>query len=212
MDHRLRHPFSCLVSGGSGCGKTEFLSSLLHSDALDTRMDDIVICYSEWQPAYEKLREKCRFVKGLIDPEDLDPAQTHLLIIDDLMDPNDKRIEQFFIRGSHHHNSSVFYVVQNLFNQSRGHRNCSLNAHYMIIFGSARDRRQIVTLGQQMFPDKKNYLIDSYNAACEKPFSYLFVDLKPDTPNHLRLRGRILDMESQDVYVPKDYIWNGFQK
>ena len=47
------------------------------------------------------------------------------------MDSNDSRIEQFFIRGSHHHNSSVFFVVQNLFNQGGGHGNCSLNAHYV---------------------------------------------------------------------------------
>ena len=32
----------------------------------------------------KKLREKCRFVKGFIDPEELDTAQTHLVIIDDL--------------------------------------------------------------------------------------------------------------------------------
>ena len=61
-----------------------------------------------------------------------------------------------------------------------------------------------MTLGQQMFPNRKNFLMSSYEAACSEPYSHLLIDLRADTPNHLRLRGRILDEESQDVYVPND--------
>ena len=94
-------------------------------------------------------------MKGLIDPEESDRIQTHSVIINDLMDSNDL-IDAANIRASHH-NSSVFYPEQNLLYQGRGHRNCSLNAHYMIVLGSARDRNQIVTLRQKLFPNQKHY-------------------------------------------------------
>ena len=210
MDPRLHHPFSLLLCGPSFCGKTEFVSQLIRSSVIEQPIDDIVVCYSEWQKAYEALQDRCRFVRGMIDPDDLDEKRPHLVIIDDLQDTNDKRIEAFFVKKCHHRNTSCIYVCQNLFGQGRGHRTCSLNASYIILFASARDRRQIVTLGQQMFPNRKHFLLDSYDAACQKPYSYLLIDLRAETPNHLRLRGRILDENSQDVYVPADYKWEGY--
>ena len=140
----------------------------------------------------------------MIVPDDLDPVVPHLVI----MDSQDKRIEIFFTRIAHHRNCSVIYIVQNLFNQGKGHRTCSLNCQYLVLFKSPRDLSQIRFLEQQMFPGKKNFLIESYNDATEKPYHYLFIDLKPDTPNHLRVRGRVLDEESQDVYLPKDFKLN----
>ena len=130
----------------------------------------------------------------MIDPDDLDEKRPHLVIIDDLQDTNDKRIEAFFVKKCHHRNTSCIYVCQNLFGQGRGHRTCSLNASYIILFASARDRRQIVTLGQQMLlnvSERKIILLDSYHADCQKPYSYHLIDLHAETPNHFRLRGSI---------------------
>ena len=186
-------------------GKTQFVCNLLETkDAFDTEFSDVIVCYSEWQPAYERLKRiGCKFNEGLIDPEMLDPKIPHLVILDDLMDTQDRRIEQFFTRSCHHRNTSCIYIVQNMFSQGKGHRCCSLNAQYMIVFKSPRDVSQIRVLEQQMFPGKKNFLVESYHDACEQPYCYLFLDLKPDTPSNLRVHGRILD-ESQDVYIPKD--------
>ena len=213
VDVRLRHPFTSIVSGPTMSGKTSWVSRLLTNlHNIDTVIPDIVICYGEWQPAYEKMKPLCRFVQGMIDPDDLDPSVPHLVIIDDLMDSQDRRIETFFTRIAHHRNCSVIYIVQNLFNQGKGHRTCSLNCQYLVIFKSPRDLSQIKVLEHQMFPGKKNFLVDSYNDATEKPYHYLFIDLKPDSPTHLRVRGRVLDEESQDVYLPKDFKWNSFMQ
>ena len=206
MDVRLKFPFTCLVSGPTMSGKTRFVCDLLEADLIDTKIDDIIVCYSEWQPAYEKLKLRgCRFVLGLMDPDDLDPKLAHLVILDDLMHTQDQRIEQFFTRTCHHRNTSCIFITQNLFSQGRGFRTCSLNTQYLVLFNSPRDVNQIRVLEHQMFPGKKNFLVESYNDACEKPFNYLFIDLKPETPRHLRVRGRILCKDGQDVYVPKDF-------
>ena len=52
--------------------------------------------------------------------------------------------------------------------------------------------------------------MSSYEAACSEPYSHLLINLRAGTPNHLRLRARILDKESQDVYVPNDYELKGY--
>lgn len=210
MDVRLKCPFTLLLSGPSSCGKTTFVCDLLESGLFDTDIRDIIVCYSEWQPLYDKLKLLgCRFVEGLINPDELDPRQPHLVILDDLMDTKgDHRIEQFFTRTSHHRNCCVIYIVQNLFSQGPTHRTCSLNAHYICLFPSPRDVTQIRTLEQQMFPGKKRFLVDSYFDACQKPYHHLFIDLKADTPSHLRVRGNILNPHGQAVYLPKDFKWS----
>ncbi len=210
MDVRLKWPFTCMVSGATMTGKTRFVCDLIDKkeSVIDTPVSDIVICYSEWQPAYEKLKDSCRFVQGLVDPDELDGSFPHLVVLDDLMDTQDRRIEQFFTRTCHHRNTSCIYIVQSLFSKNKGHRTCSLNAQYLVLFKSPRDLSQIRVLESQMFPGKRDYLVDSFSDACEKPYQYLFLDLKPQTPSHLRLRGRVLDEEDQDVYVPKAYKWN----
>ena len=188
-------------------GKTHFVLNLIKLGMFDTEIDDKIICYSEYQPAYEEFKKLgCRFVQGLIDPDELDPNIPHLVILDDLMDSKeDRKIEQFFTRTCHHRNTSCIYIVQNLYNQNRGYRTCSLNTQYLILFRSPRDMTQIRTLESQMYPGHKNFLVDSFNDACKLPYHPLVLDLKPDTPHHLRVRGRVLDSESQDVYLPKDY-------
>ena len=209
MDVRIKHPASILISGPSGAGKSEFVCKLLHSNMFDTEFSDIILCYSEMQPGYDRLKDLgVKFHEGIIDPEILDPRIPHLVILDDLMDSNDRRIEQFFTRSCHHRNTSCIYIVQNMFSQGKGHRTCSLNAHYIVYFKSPRDVSQIRVLEQQMFPGKKNFLIESYQDACDKPYQYLFIDLKPDTPSHLRVRGNIFNPQGQDVYVPKDFKWS----
>lgn len=199
-----------MVCGATMSGKTQFVCELIEKKdtILDTPVSDVIICYSEWQPSYQKLKGKCRFVLGVIDPEELDPRFPHLCILDDLQDSQDPRIEQLFVRSCHHRNTSCIYICQSLFSKNKGHRTCSLNAQYLVMFKSPRDTSQIRILESQIFPGMRNYLVDSFNDACEKPYHYLFIDLKPQTPSHLRLRGRILDQESQDVYLPKNYKWN----
>lgn len=210
MDVRLKCPFTSIVSGATMTGKSTFVSELIAKKdlVLDTIISDVIICFSQWQDSYKTLQGTCRFVEGVIDPDELDPSIPHLCILDDLQSSNDPRIEQLFVRSCHHRNTSCVYICQTLYSKNKGHRTCSLNAQYLILFKSPRDQREIRTLETQIFPGMRNYLVDSFKDACEEPYHYLFIDLKPHTPSHLRLRGRVLDQENQDVYLPKCYKWS----
>ena len=54
-----------------------------------------------------------------------------------------------------------------------------------------------------MYPSKTKYMVEAYRDATSIPFGYLFADLKPETPEDLRLRSNIFPGEYQTVYVPK---------
>ena len=141
------------------------------------------------------------FVKGI--PENLEQDSyfdvniRKLIAIDDQMIEagGDNRVVNLFTRGSHHRNLSVIYIVQNLFHQGKGNRSISLNSHYLVLFKNPRDKLQILTLAKQMYPGQTAWFMKQYEDAVQRPFGYLFVDLKPTTQDSCRLRTNVLPGE-----------------
>ncbi|KAK6167062.1 hypothetical protein SNE40_021170 [Patella caerulea] len=203
MDVRLKWPFTCMISGPTQSGKSHLVRRLILElrQVVDQPVDRIVWCYGVWQPLYAELSGSIEFVEGL--GVSLNPRERTLLIIDDLMDDTSDKVSKLFTRGSHHENASVIYIVQNLFHKGKHHRTISLNAHYMIIFKNPRDVSAITQLAKQMYPGKTKFVRESYEDATQKPYSYLFLDLKSTTPDILRLRNSIFPSDNPTVYVPK---------
>ena len=164
--------------------------------------DHIVWYYGEWQPIYATIRG-VEFVEGLPDIGALDPQKRHLVIIDDLMSETDERITSLFTKKSHHRNISVIYIVQNVFHKGKENRTISLNSHYIVMFKNPRDASQITHLAKQMYPGNVKYMQEAFYDATSDPYGYLFIDLKQDTPEHLRLRTRIFPGQNQWVYLRK---------
>ena len=205
---QLVHPFTCMVAGMTGSGKTVWVQSLLQQaqTVIDQPPERIIWCYSQWQNAYTQLLmmiPTIEFVKGI--PESLendsylDVNKRNLIVIDDQMIEagKDNRIVNLFTKGSHHRNLSVIYIVQNLFHQGKGNRSISLNSHYLVLFKNPRDKLQVLTLAKQMYPSETAWFIKEYNEAVRRPFGYLFVDLKPTTPDRCRLRTNVLPGEER---------------
>ncbi len=162
------------------------------------------------QPAYEELSRDLphvRFCEGVPENWDelIDPKLRNLSILDDLMTEcsKDPQVTKLFTQGSHHRNLSVIYIVQNLFYQSKESRTISLNCHYITLFKNPRDRSQVVHLAKQMYPGQTKFMVEAYADATRQPYSYLFIDLKPNCPEEYRLRSNIFPGESTYAYVPK---------
>ena len=209
MDVFLKHPFSMLISGGRGVGKTEFTKSLLkyRSTTIEPPIQRIVWCYVKHQPDlfYElkRLIPSFEYVQGI--PSDLDSYfdrnTRNLLILDDLMDESgeDKRVSMLFSRGRHD-NLSVIYLTQNLFHEKQ--RSISLNSDYMIIFKNVRDKTQFSNLAKQIMPRRVKFFNWAYEDATKYPHTYLMLDLRPNTNDQHRVRTRILPNEKpQYVYM-----------
>jgi GTPase SAR1 family protein len=202
MDPRWRHPFTCVVAGPTGSGKTHFVKRFLQNlpDLVTPTPERIVWCYGEWQPGYADMLG-VDFEEGLPSMETFDKTQRTLLILDDLAQETDSRVTKLFTQGSHHW--SVLYLVQNLFDKNKEHRTISLNAHYLVLFKNPRDGGQIRHLASQMFPGRGAYLREAYDDATEQAHGYLIVDCTQQTPSHLRLRSTIFPGEYQVVYTRK---------
>ena len=209
MDTRFQHPFTAVLAGPTMSGKSEFINQFLQQihDLVTPNIQEIILCYAEWQPLYQVMKAmplNMTFVKGLPDSDNLKPGACKLIIIDDLMAETDERVTRLFTKGSHHKNISVIHILQNLFSKNKEQRCINLNSHYMILFKNPRDGSSIVNLAKQMYPNNVRIMQDAYKIATIKPFSYLLVDLKQNTPEHLRLRGDIFQGRGrQTVYVPQ---------
>ena len=133
-----------------------------------------------------------------IDKADyLDVSQRNLIVLDDLMDQSgkDKRIADLFTKGSHHRNLAIIYIVQNIFHQGKEMRNINLNAHYIVLFKSPRDKQQISMVARQVNPGRVQEFMRSYEDATSRPHGYLMLDLKPTTDDQQRLKTNVLPGE-----------------
>jgi hypothetical protein len=155
----------------------------------------IVWLYKRWQPLYDVIRKivfpRVEFRRGIpnyLDSDDFfDPRIRNVIVLDDLMSTaaKDPRINDLFSEGSHHRN----------FGQDPTQRR---NCHYLVLFKNPIDRQPIVTLGRQMYPGRAHDLLQKFEEVTKKPYSYLVVDLKPETPEWRRLCNNVFEEEASD--------------
>ena len=204
MDPRWKHPFTAIVAGPTGSGKSVFTFQFIREAAkmINPTVERIVYCYGEYQDMFNDYPQ-VHFNEGLPDISQFDGRHRTLLILDDLMSESNDSVSNIFTKFSHHRNVSVIFLTQNLFYKSKQSRTMSLNAHYIVLFKNPRDATQVATLARQMYPGQSKFLVEAFKDATEKPFGYLLLDLKADTGEQYRVRTNIFPHERQYVYVPK---------
>ena len=220
---KLRHPFTMMVAACTGGGKTWFVKDLLENREqwISPAPQRIIWIYGQWQPLYAEMQRiipGMEFVKGIPanieDEQFLNPAIRNLIVIDELMSEasNDKRICDLFTKGSHHRNLSVICLVQNLYYQGKESRTMSLNSQYLVLFNNPRDQQQITVLARQMYPGQSEKFLSTYRMATSKPFGYLLIDLKPDTPNDKRLWPNVFEQTNKAPTTEQPYFYYSEQK
>lgn len=132
-------------------------------------------------------------------------CETYGVDLDDLMTQVAKSEETVavFSITAHHKNCTVFFLTQTLFFQSKNFRSLSLNCHYVVLFRSLRDSKQILSFGTQVYPGQSSYLRDAYQKATSKPYGYLLIDMNPASRDQYRVRTHIFPKENTVVYLPK---------
>ena len=202
MDVRFKHPFTCMIAGPTGSGKSVFTFKLISEavDQITPSPQKIIYCYGEYQSMFADYPQ-VTFHEGLPDNSEFDGRQRTLLILDDLMSEAGDGVSNIFTKISHHRNLSVIFLTQNLFFKSQ--RTMNLNTQYLVLFKNPRDALQVATLGRQMYPGNGKFLIEAFKMATEKPYGNLLIDLRADTLEKYRLRSNIFAGERQYVYLPK---------
>jgi len=194
---RFKHPFTCIVAGRTGWGKTSFCIKL--TKKLDTVCTEskvkggFIWCFNEAttvpREQLSKLGKCIQYQEGL--PENFGNAQGEpsLIILDDLLNQiYSKEVCNLFNKGSHHRNISVLLLTQNIFHQGTNCRDISLNAKYLVLLMNVRDKNQFLYLVRQAYPEDSQSLHDSYRDATTKPHGYFILDFAQDTDDKLRFR------------------------
>ena len=215
-DARLSHPSTILISGVSRSGKTCFSKKLIENVNKvfkPTPPKYIILIYEEWQNMYDTLVDNKHVhltMKGIEDFDYLKELMIEkkdqggtLLMIDDQGSKIDQNIMKIFTIYSHHYSVTCMLLTQTLFDSKREFRTVSLNASYIVIMKNSRDASSITNLAKQTHPYRTRFLTNSYLDATKQPYSYLLIDMVPETPEEIRIRSNIFE-DPIKVYMPKD--------
>ena len=201
---RLRHPCVISLTGPSGCGKSTIIERILNnlgSIFNPTRFDVIYYCYgvkTERMPRHPLVR----LHHGPPDMTMLEAPGNKLLILEDLQSffvKNKKQLSDLATRYSHHCSTSVINVTQNAFAQERTART---NSQYLIMCKCKCDKLQAMTIARQIFPSRPDYLMEAIRDNEEKPYSYILLDLHPETKSDRMVIANAFTDEPL-VYVPR---------
>ena len=219
-DIRFKTSFNCIIHGPSGTGKTTFVKNLLmlRNQLFSTPPAKVFLFYTMNQSIYEAMKNESLVDELINVSREQFPAlddivnMVHpykdsggsLLIFDDVLTELNPDFENIFCNLSHHEMASVIFMTQNLFYKNGVYRTLSLNAHYFIFMKNNRDGQQISTLARQICPGNSKYIVQAYEAATKRPYSYLIADFRSDTPPAIKLRSHIFPHEFPTVtYLEK---------
>ena len=204
---KLITPFSLVLAGPSGSGKSKFLFELL--DNLDSctkpKIEKVIFIYGVYQDLYKNY-PNIHFTDNLQYMK-VRPQENTLLILDDCMSQvkDSALLEQLFTRGRHE-NISVILVLQSMFYKGSVLKTVRDNASYMAITNHIQDQTRLYTFSSQLELKNSAYFIDSYEDAMKTRFNYLFIDLHPksqlrDAPYFIKYRSGVAKGEGQVLYV-----------
>jgi hypothetical protein len=207
---KFHHPFTMVVSGGTGSGKTRWLMRFLeHSDEMCDMQLTIFYCYGEANEYTLELENRggVKTNQGVpsehqIKYEAMKSGGKLLLVLDDLLlNLKSTFLDTLFTKGSHNWNVSVVLVTQHLF--AKELRTARNNAHYVVLMRNLAGELQARNIGVQLFPKRLPYFMEAYSDATRDNYSYLLIDMHPKTDDKLRLRTYIFPGEITIVYIAK---------
>ena len=225
----FRHPFTMVVSGSTGSGKTVWVMRLIsHLNSViengenegERAIETLLYCYGALNSNVMELKRRESIADGKNDVKILThsgvpaeeqirkeagPRRKLLLVLDDLMvSAKSAFLDTLFTLGSHNWGVSVVLVTQHLFGKElRIARN---NAHYIVLLRNPAGALQIRMIASQLFPGKLAYFMEAYADATAQPYSYILIDMHPKTDAHMRLKSCIFPSEGAYtvIYVAKD--------
>jgi hypothetical protein len=203
-DIRLRSPFTAMVCGPTGSGKTTALLDIIAQSATIAvpAPAEIIYCFGARQDVFDTV-EGVRFHEGALDLDTLPTdGNNRWLILDDLMTDisGSKSTVDLYTKHSHHRNISVFFVVQDLF--LKDNRTISRNTHYFVLMKNPRDTLSLTNLAKQL-PQDTRFVKEVYALSTAEPHSYLLIDVKQATDDSLRFIGNYGSLTRDMVaYVP----------
>jgi ABC-type polar amino acid transport system ATPase subunit len=211
MDVRLQNDAVFQIVGPSGSGKTLFVTTLLNTPGIFKCIPGKIYWLQGSSDGESgntnKMLNHLKNIQILNGFEDgwIDlPKRGDVLVVDDLFEEANKEkcFNSLFTKIARHRQITVIFITQNLFHEGGKHRTRNLNVQYLVIFKNPRDQTAIEYIARQAFPHNKQFLIDSYRDAVDRPHGYLFMDFTQQCLDELRLRTDLFNYNGISVYTP----------
>ena len=212
MDLRLKVPFSMSICASRDSGKTYFVKELLkHQNKLLNLNFSHVYWVSKFfhNDLFAELKSipgvTIEFILKEIPKFETYNKQTEntLICIDDFLCEASKlsTVQHLFLYGRHQ-NFSVCFISQNIYHQTNIFREIKNNTDYFVLFSNRRNRKQIMSLATQLYPDNPKFFYAAHQDATAENFGHLLTDCKTNTVELLCVRSKIFS-NTPIVYVPK---------
>jgi len=196
LNFSLKEGSSMLVCGPTMSGKSTFVHALLSDRRIFSKRPKRVYWFHGQET--EELKSKKGYVikEGLPESFDYIPPNS-VIILDDLMaEAKDHAgVTKLFTKLVHHKKLFVINITQNFFLNSKETRTRRLNTQYIVLFKNPSDASQVHVIGRQMYPQNPLFLADINAKVTKQPHSYIFIDLRQETPDDMRIRSRVLPSE-----------------
>ena len=200
----IRQPSSVIVAGPSGSGKSELVEQWLrYLNVFQVKPKKIVYAYDRWQPRFDRMQKKdgIQFHRGLPDPSHLTkwfgPTRGGGLVLDDLMEEGgqDKRVLDLFTKNSHHRNTTVLYLKQDLFPLANSPRRSIAMPITSWRSKTPGIKRTYEPFYCKPFPTVGVKSCPYSNAS--RPFGYLMLDVHPVSDDRYRLWSHLTPREGK---------------
>lgn len=215
---KLVTPFSMVLAGPSGSGKSQFLFSLLNnlSECTYPPIKKVIFIYGVYQECFKDYPNI--FFTPSIDFMRIRPEEPTLICIDDLMSSvrNSSTLEELFTRGRHS-DLSVVLVLQNMFYAGSVLKTVRDNSTYIGLTQHIQDLSRLYTFAAQLEGKNSAYFKTSYTDAMKTPFNTLFIDLHPQSrlrgpPFFIKYRTGVHKHEGQTLYTDAEKYFEGQNK
>jgi len=185
-----------LVCGPTMAGKSTFVHALLSDKNIFEKQPSNVYWYHGGESDVG-LNDKGYIIKSGLPDNFLDVPSGSVVVLDDLMNEakDHSGVTNLFTKLVHHNRLFVINITQNFFMNSKETRTRRLNTQYVVMFKNPSDATQIHVIGRQMYPGKPQFLSSVNRIVSKEPHSYLFLDLRQETPEDYRVRSNILSHE-----------------
>ena len=125
-DFKFITPFTCILSGSSGSGKSTIQLNFLkhHEELMDKKPEHIYYIYNDFQPEFQSCTHLASFFKGWnhpeLHPDYLSQKRNILMLVDDSGDTvQDKSfLKLIFCKFSHHRGWNIILSLHNCFDPS----------------------------------------------------------------------------------------------
>ena len=208
-DLRFSKHCSHLVCGPSASGKTYRVTQILklkNQIIVDgEQVKNVIFCYAAWQSLYDELKQQkvvTKWINTLPTNEEfielVKPHKNHggsIVVFDDFQGQISDHLSEIVRVTSRHFNCTIFILHQSLFPPHKQARQISLNVKYIHLAKSPRESGQVFFLARQISPHASKWIVQAFEEATRKPFSWLLFDVTQTCPNFLRLRSDYLPSE-----------------